>query len=130
MVQIPERLVSVLERPNHAVMATTGSDGAPVTVATWYVWDAGRILLNLDARRSRLKYLETDPRVSLTVLDENWYRHISLKGRVTLTPDTDFSGIDRLSRHYGGHPYPDHVHPRVNAWMDIETVHHWGFGDL
>jgi PPOX class probable F420-dependent enzyme len=119
-------VVELLRRPNPAVMATVRSDGAPVTVATWYLWDDGRILLNLDAGRVRLAHLRRDPRVSLTVLDgERWYRHVSLQGTVTLEDDTDLADIDRLANHYQGHPYPDRERPRVTAWLDIERVHVW-----
>jgi PPOX class probable F420-dependent enzyme len=119
-------LLELLRRPNPAVMATVRRDGAPVTVATWYLWDNGRILLNLDAERVRLAHLRHDARVSLTVLDaENWYRHVSLQGRVTLSDDPDLADIDRLSRHYGGHPYANRTRPRVTAWLDIERVHVW-----
>jgi hypothetical protein len=42
-------VVDLLRRPSPAVMATLRPDGAPVNAATWYLWDNGRILLNLDA---------------------------------------------------------------------------------
>lgn len=125
---IPENIAKVLEQPNPAVMATIRPDGGPISVATWYLYDNGRVLLNLDGSRKRLEYLRADPRVSLTVLDgESWYRHISLQGRVTITPDEDKSGIDRISMHYGGTPYPNRVDPRVDAWMEIESFHAWGY---
>jgi PPOX class probable F420-dependent enzyme len=125
---VPEHIANVLTQPNPAVMATVRPDGAPVSVATWYLYDEGRVLLNLDGTRKRLEHLRADPRVSLTVLDgESWYRHISLQGRVTITPDEDLSGIDRLSIHYGGNPYPDRESPRFDAWMEIESFHAWGY---
>jgi PPOX class probable F420-dependent enzyme len=125
---VPEHIAQVLERPNPAVMATVRPDGAPVSVATWYLYDDGRVLLNLDGTRKRLDHLRADPRVSLTVLDgDSWYRHISLRGRVTITPDEDLAGIDRLSTHYSGNPYPDRVSPRFDAWMEIESFHAWGY---
>ena len=125
---IPEHIAKVLERPNPAVMATVRPDGAPVSVATWYLYEDGRVLLNLDGTRKRLEHLRADPRVSLTVLDgDSWYRHISLQGRVTITPDEGLAGIDRLSIHYGGNPYPNRKNPRFDAWMEIESFHAWGY---
>jgi PPOX class probable F420-dependent enzyme len=124
---LPEDVIKLLQRPNHAVMATVRPDGAPVTVATWYLWDDGRILLNLDAGRKRLDHMRADPRVSLTVLDgDSWYRHVSLQGTVTISPDSDLSGIDRLALHYNGKPYANRQRPRVNAWFDIDSYHVWG----
>ena len=80
---VPEQYAAVLAKPNPAVMATLRSDGAPVSVATWYDWEDGRILLNLAGGRVRLKHLRRDPRVTITVLDDDdWDRHVSLQGRV------------------------------------------------
>lgn len=125
---LPDDLVRVLEQPSPAVMATVAPDGAPVSVATWYLWDSGRILLNLDGSRARLRHLREDPRVSLTVLDgDSWYRHISLQGTVTVTPDEGLAGIDRLSRHYTGGPYGNRERERFDAWMEITAYHAWGY---
>ncbi|WFE26577.1 TIGR03618 family F420-dependent PPOX class oxidoreductase [Solwaraspora sp. WMMD791] len=126
---LPQEMVEMLGRPNPAVMGTVSPrDNAPVTVATWYLWVDGRVLLNLDGRRKRLAHLQADPRVSLTVLDrDSWYRHVSLHGTVELTPDPDLTDIDRLARHYTGDRYADREHPRVSAWLTVSTYHSWGF---
>ncbi|MFE8916445.1 PPOX class F420-dependent oxidoreductase [Streptomyces globisporus] len=128
---LPDRLVSTLGRANPAVMSTLRQDGAPVSVATWYLWEEGRVLVNLDAGRKRLAHLRADPRVSLTVLDaDSWYRHISLQGRVvTLEDDGGLRDIDRIAQHYIGERYPDRQRPRVSAWIEIETWHAWGMDD-
>jgi PPOX class probable F420-dependent enzyme len=125
---IPAKFVEVLRKPNPAVMATVRGDGAPVSVATWYLWDGGRVLLNLDGERRRLAHLRADPRVSLTVLDgDSWYRHISLQGTVVLEDDPDLTGIDQLARHYTGRPYRDRTRTRVNAWLHLDAYHLWGW---
>jgi len=124
----PADLAEILTKPNPAVMATVRPDGAPVSVATWYLWDDGRILLNLDGSRKRLAHLRADPRVSLTVLDaDSWYRHISVQGHVTLEPDPNLAGIDRLAMHYTGKPYWKRESERVNAWLAIDSYHTWGY---
>ncbi|WP_121745606.1 PPOX class F420-dependent oxidoreductase [Streptomyces sp. E2N166] len=126
---LPSEAVDLLRRPNPCVMATLRSDGAPVSTPTWYLWeDDGRVLINLDGGRVRLRHLRRDPRVTLTVLaGDDWYTHVTLIGRVTETrDDEDLTGIDRLSRHYTGNPYPDRVRPRVSAWIEVERWHGWG----
>jgi PPOX class probable F420-dependent enzyme len=123
---LPDDLVELLRKPNPAVMATVRPDGAPVTVATWYLWEDGRILVNLDGERRRLAHLRADPRMSLTVLDtDSWYRHVSVQGRVTLQIDWNLTDIDRLARHYTGRPYRNRRRPRFNAWLEIEAYHVW-----
>lgn len=125
---LPDELRALLSKPNPAVIATLRKDGTPVTVATWYILDGDRILVNMDRHRRRVAHLRRDPRISLTVLDESdWYTHVSLLGRVAeMVDDEELRDIDRLSRHYGGSPYPDRESPRVSAWIEIERYHGWG----
>jgi PPOX class probable F420-dependent enzyme len=124
---VPSQLTAVLANPNPCVMGMLKSNGDPVTVATWYLWEDDRVLVNLDEGRARLAYLRNDPRVSLTVLDgDSWYHTISLRGRVaSLTDDSDLSAIDRISRHYTGQPYGNRSRGRVSAWIDIHDWHEW-----
>jgi PPOX class probable F420-dependent enzyme len=125
---LPPQLDALLSRPNPAVIATLKPDGAPHSVATWYLWEDGRVLVNMDASRARLDYLRRDPRVSITVLDgEDWYRHVSLRGRVTeLAEDAGLRTIDRISQHYRGRPYPARDNARYDAWIEVDTWHAWG----
>lgn len=125
---IPAKLEEVLSRPNPAVMATVRRDGRPVTVATWYAYENGRILLNLDAGRTRIAHLRNDPRVSLTVLNgDDWYSHLSLQGKVVeLVDDHGLADIDRISTHYTGHAYDNRDRPRISAWVEIDSWYGWG----
>jgi PPOX class probable F420-dependent enzyme len=125
---LPDDVRELLAKPNPAVITSLRPDGQPVSVATWYVYDGTRILVNMDESRKRLAYLRGDPRVSLTALDEHsWYTHVSVQGRVAeFADDPDLTDIDRLSRHYTGEPYPTRDRRRVSAWIDIESWHGWG----
>jgi len=125
---LPDDVRDLLAKPNPAVITTLGKDGRPVSVATWYVLDGDRVLVNMDEGRKRLDHLRRDPRVSLTALDEaGWYTHVSLQGRVVeMADDVDLEGIDRIARHYTGAPYRARDRKRVNAWIEIDTWHGWG----
>ena len=127
---LPDALRELLARPNPAVMAALRSDGYPVTVATWYVFEDDRILVNLDESRRRLDHLRRDPRVSLTVLGKDvWYQQVTLRGRVVeIAADDDLVGIDRLSQHYTGEPYARREQQRVNAWIEVESWYGWSGG--
>ena len=99
-----------------------------MTVATWYLWDGGRVLVNMDAGRKRLDHIRANPRISLTVLDgDAWYRHVSMQGSATLVPDDGLTDIDRIARHYTGKPYANRRRARISAWLDIDNYHVWGF---
>ena len=127
---LPEELQEMLRRPNPAVIGTVRPGGTPNTVATWYLWEEGRALVNMDEGRRRLEYLRADPRVSLTVLDgDEWYRHVTLHGRVTaLEPDEEMRDIDRIATHYTGAPYANRERGRVSGWIEIESWHAWSGG--
>jgi PPOX class probable F420-dependent enzyme len=118
----------MLAKANPAVICTVRSDGQPVSAATWYLLRGDQILVNMDQGRVRLKHMEKDPRVSLTVLDEgDWYTHVTVIGRVTeMYDDEDLSDIDALSRHYSGEPYPVRDRPRISALIEVDRVHGWG----
>lgn len=125
---LPDEVRELLAKPNPAVVSTVRSDGQPVSVATWYLLDGDRILVNMDEGRRRLDHLHRDPRVSLTVLDEaSWYTHVSVVGRVVeMRDDEGLVDIDRLSKHYSGRPYPNRERGRVSAWIEIDRWHGWG----
>lgn len=129
-VPVPASVSEFLAKPNPCVITTLRPDGQPVSVATWYVWADGRVLVNMDAGRKRLEYLREDPRVSLTVLgQDDWYTHVSLQGRVAeLKEDPDLADIDRLSTHYTGRPYPVRDQGRVSAWIEPARWHGWASG--
>ena len=125
---LPDDVRELLAKPNPAVITAVRPDGQPVSVATWYLLDGDRILVNMDEGRKRLDYLRKDPRVTLTALDEaGWYTHVSLQGRVVeMRDDEGLVDIDRLSTHYRGKPYPNRERGRVSAWIEVESWHGWG----
>ncbi|MBA2531624.1 MAG: PPOX class F420-dependent oxidoreductase [Nocardioidaceae bacterium] len=125
---LPEPVTELLGKPNPAVITTVRPDGQPVSVATWYLLDGERVLVNMDEGRKRLDYLRHDARVSLTALAaDDWYTHISLQGRVVeMRDDEGLADIDRLSQHYTGRPYPNRDRGRVSAWIEIDRWHGWG----
>jgi PPOX class probable F420-dependent enzyme len=124
---LPHDLVEFLAKPQPAVIATLDPDGAPHSAATGYLWDDGRVLVNMAASRKRLTHVRRDGRVSLTVVDaDDWYRHVTLRGRIaSIEDDRDLEGIDRLSRRYTSSDYAVRDEPRVNAWIEPDHWHAW-----
>ena len=128
-VPVPPELDEFLRLPNPAIVATLRPDGSPHTVPTWYDWQDGRVLLNMEDTRLRLRYLRRDPRAALSVLgsgEDGWYRHVSLLGRVTsIADDESLEDIDRLALRYTGKPFRKRDKPRVSAWLEPERWHGW-----
>ena len=127
---IPAELDDFLSNPNPSVIATVRPDGSPHTAATWYVWDDGRVLVNMDEGRKRLQYMRNNPRVSITVLGQgdDWYHQVTLLGRVAEFNEDGLDDIDRICRHYMGGPYSQRDRGRVSAWIDVESWYGWAGG--
>jgi PPOX class probable F420-dependent enzyme len=125
-VPVPPEVDAFLALPNPAVVATVSPRRTPHSAATWYDWEDGRVFLNMDESRLRLRYMRANPAVALTVLGADWYRQITLLGRVvSIEDDPDLAGIDRLSLRYTSRPFRDRNARRVSAWMEPERWSGW-----
>jgi PPOX class probable F420-dependent enzyme len=124
---LPPELDELVGRANPAVVATVRPDGGPHTAATWYDWEDGRVLLNMDESRARLRHMQKNPRISLTVFDgDNWEHHVTLFGRViSIEPDDDLTDIDRLALRYTSKPFGTRGRGRVTAWMKPDLWSSW-----
>lgn len=130
---LPEAALAMLRQPNPSVIACRRPDGHPMSVATWYLLeDDGTVLVNMDAGRARLRWIQEHPYVSLTVLkDGEWYTHVSVRGRVARWEhdrDRALADIDRLARHYTGQGFGNRTSSRVSAWIEISDWHGWEVG--
>jgi PPOX class probable F420-dependent enzyme len=126
---LPAEYDALLREPNAAVIGTVLPSGEPHTVATWYLWDEGRLIVNMDGARKRLAWMRKDPHVSLTVLMDDWSAHISLRGRIVefVAGEQGMDDIDRIARHYTGRPYAIRDRERVSAYIEVTAWHAWGF---
>ena len=75
MIELPPSVIEFLRRPNPAVIACMRPDGYPMTVATWYDWADGLLLVNMHEERSRPRWLRANPKASLTPRRQDGYRH-------------------------------------------------------
>jgi len=130
---LPERALALLREPNPAVISVVMPGGDPMSVATWYlVEDDSTVLVNMDAGRARLRWIEQHPRVSLTALKaDEWYTHVSVRGPIVRWERDEqkaLADIDRLSRHYGGEQFGNRRARRVSAWFEITHWHGWELG--
>lgn len=125
--EMTEVLREFLRKPLPCVVGTLGRSGQPVTAATWFeLQDDDTILLNIQAGRARIRHVEADPRVALTVMGESWYQHVSIQGRVTdMHTDPDLSVIDRIARHYTGQDYQARDKERVSMVVAIDRLFVW-----
>jgi PPOX class probable F420-dependent enzyme len=129
-VPLPDAALALLREPNPAVIAMVMPSGHPMSVATWYlVEDDGTVLVNMDAGRARLRWIEQHPHVSLTAMKKGeWYTHVSVRGPVVRWEHDEakaLADIDRLARHYTGESFGSPSARRVSAWFEITHWHGW-----
>lgn len=128
--QLPAEFSDFLSAPRPAVMATVRADGYPASTPCWFRWSDGRLLLSMHSHAARLRNLEANPRLSLTVLGDSWYQQLTVIGRVVeLRPDDALTDIDQLSLAYRGVPHSPRTHRMVTATMEIERWHSFGFSE-
>jgi Pyridoxamine 5'-phosphate oxidase len=123
---LTEDLEEFLRAPRAAIIGSLRSDGSPSTVATWYLWlGDDRFMLSMEDGGFRARCLKRDERVSLTVLGEDWYEHVSIRGSVVeLRADPDWADIDAISHHYRGIPYPrDAGYTPTTAIVEVVAWH-------
>lgn len=101
-VKLPPNAVKLIEEKNFAHLATLLSDGAPHVAPVWVDHDGDMILVNTAMGRVKHKNISRDPRVALSITDQNSpYNRVEIRGRVIsqTTEDAD-AHIDKLAAKY------------------------------
>jgi PPOX class probable F420-dependent enzyme len=107
-VELPDGLLALLRLPSTCNVSTLMPDGSPQLTQTWFDTDGEHILINTVAGFQKVRNVERDPRVAVTVADpENSFRYFSVRGRVVkMTEDGAAEHIEKLAQRYLGGPYP------------------------
>ncbi len=97
----PESHLDLLVRPLFGHFATVAADGSPRVNPMWFLWDAESGLLKLTHTKTRhnYRYLQTQPRVALSVVDpDDGYRYLQLRGEVEKVEDDPTGGFYNVLR--------------------------------
>jgi PPOX class probable F420-dependent enzyme len=94
----------IMEGPNFASVATVMPDGSPHVSTIWIDLDGDDVLFNTSEGRVKTANLRRDPRVAISVFDQNDpYEQVVVHGTVVdLTHDGAREHIDRLAKKYLG----------------------------
>jgi PPOX class probable F420-dependent enzyme len=96
------------EELRFAFIATIGSDGTPHQTVLWFLLDDEGILINALVGRRWANDLQRDPRLALTVADDDIAaeRTVTLQGQaaVSATGPAALRDIQALARRYGTDP--------------------------
>ena len=121
----PETHAGLLERPLFAHLATVRADGAPQVNPMWFEWDPQTCVIRMTHTKTRhnFRYIESEPRVALSITDpDDPYRYLQVRGVVERIDDDPTGGFyQRLQRRYRG--YTSEVKDRdVRVILTIRPV--------
>jgi PPOX class probable F420-dependent enzyme len=124
VIDLPDRLLAMLQAPSTCLIATTNPDGSPQLTETWVDTDGKHVLINTVQGFRKLKNIDRDPRVAVSILDRNDpANYYSLAGTV-LSAGTEGAAehIEQLSHKYTGGPYPNYSgRPQVRVLLTIRV---------
>lgn len=127
--------VELAEGANFGSITTVFPSGLFQTHMIWVGTDGERLVVNTEVHRKKHTNIQSDPRITLTIRDENDpYRYAEARGRVveTVTGQEARDHIDELARKYTGEDYPpDNIKTeRVMMWIvpERQTIVDQGSG--
>lgn len=131
MAEIPEAGQELLNGKNFAHVSTLMPDGSPQSSPVWIGFEDGRVVFNTAEGRLKEKNLSRDPRVAISVTnEENPYELLLIRGRVVeITKEGANEHIDALAKRYMGvDTYPMHQpgEDRVIVRVEPEKVNYRG----
>ncbi len=125
-ISLSDGVRKLLDAPNFAHLATTMPDGSPQVTAVWVEYDGKHVLVNTAEGRQKPRNLRRDPRVALSIVDQqNPYASATIRGRaVELTHDGADEQIDKLAKKYlGQDKYPFRQPGEQRVAIKIEPEH-------
>ncbi|MEU9368613.1 PPOX class F420-dependent oxidoreductase [Streptomyces avermitilis] len=94
---------TLLDGKNFAGVATLGPDGAPHNSVVWIKREGDTVLFSSTAGRQKVRNLQRDPRISLSVFDlANPYVSVEIRGIAEILPDENKRLPYELSHKYLG----------------------------
>ena len=117
-----------LEAPNFAAIATVMPDGAPHVSTVWIDLEGDDLLVNTAEGLTKTENVRRDPRVAISVFDQQGdpYEWVVVRGTVVdITPEGADEHIDRLAKKYmdlDEYPWRDPDEQRVILRIRVDRV--------
>jgi PPOX class probable F420-dependent enzyme len=131
MNQMTEPVIQLLKGKNFAHLSTLMNDGSPQVTPTWIDLDedGNSILISTVEGRTKHKNVSRDPRVAISISDENNpYNMVLIRGRVIgQTKEGAVEHTDKLAKKYLGvdkYPFPTPIEKRITLKIKPERVFH------
>jgi PPOX class probable F420-dependent enzyme len=126
MATLTDKVRTLFDGKNFAVLSTLEPDGKPQSTVVWVKRDGDDILLALPKSRRKTANLMRDPRATVVIFDAaSPYESVQVQGTASLEDDPDGTLADDLSHKYTGGPYPGFAGPNpqwVSARITADKV--------
>jgi PPOX class probable F420-dependent enzyme len=102
--EITDSAINLFRGKNFGFIASLMNDGSPQLTPVWIDYDGQFLLVNTAEGRTKQKNFARDPRVAISVIDQNNpYNMVSIRGKVVQqTSNGADEHIDRLAKRYLG----------------------------
>ena len=107
--ELTDSAIGLFKGKNFAFISSLMKDGSPQLTPVWIDYDGQFLLVNTAEGRTKQKNFARDPRVAISVVDQNNpYNMVSVRGRVVdQTTNGADDHIDKLAKRYlGADKYP------------------------
>jgi PPOX class probable F420-dependent enzyme len=122
MTQLTDKVRTLFDGKNFAVLSTLDPDGKPHSTVVWVGRDRDDIVFALPKSRRKIANLNRDPRAAVVIFDaDNPYESAQVQGTASLQDDPDGTLIDQLSHKYTGGPYPGFAGPNPQ-WVAVRIT--------
>ena len=122
----PESHIDLLadEKRAAAYLATLMPDGTPQVTPIWFSYDNGRVSINTNRSRVKLKNLSARPQMALVIQDpDDTYRFLQIRGVASqFTEEGAHDHIERLSQKYHNRPFRPLRPGEVRVTIEIEPL--------
>lgn len=122
MAELTEKVRTIFDGTNFAVLSTIEPDGKPHSTVVWVGRDGDDLLFALPDTRRKTANLKRDPRAAVVIFDAaSPYDSAQVQGTASLEDDPEGRLIDELSHKYTGGPYPGFAGPNPQ-WVTVRIT--------
>lgn len=102
--KLNDKVIKLFEGRNLVFIATIMKDGSPQLSPVWADMEEGHVLVNTAEGRIKHKNVVRDPRVAISVVDNNNPLNMTtMRGKVVeIIPDYQYQHANRLTKKYMG----------------------------
>jgi len=127
--ELTDSAIGLFKGKNFAFIASLMNDGAPQITPVWIDYDGQFFLVNTAEGRTKQKNFERDPRVAISIVDQNNpYNMVSVRGKVVdQTTNGADEHIDKMAKKYLGadkYPFRSPDEKRVILKIKPEKIFH------